>query len=361
MLKSVITAATFAAATLAATTMPTSFAHAQAKSDVVLKVGNYGGRFTETQKKYAADLFTQHTGVKVEFIDANPLDHVSKLVAAKGRNVPYDVVYIDGDLQPTAIEAGILDKLDPTIVTNLDRLYDEAKNPDGYGPVQIFYSFGILYNEDKFKEAGIPAPTSWEDLWDPRLAGKVAVGELGHGAGRALLIQAERLAGGDVNTPEKGINKIADLKAHSYFSSTVQLEALFPPGDVWASTIASGRGWGLIDKGYPLKFVQPKEGGVAATTTIEVVKGTKHPREANLFINYVLDPVAQVGQAWEIPYGPSNKVVAPVVEAYPELAKKLPGNAEQIRALYKPDWKAYWDRHEEAVELWQRNVIGKKQ
>lgn len=355
MLKTIISAAT-----LAATTLLAGGAFAQSTSDVVLRVGNYGGRFTETQKKYAADLFTQHTGVKVQFIDANPLDHIAKLVAAKGRNVPYDVVYIDGDLQPTAIEAGIIDKVDPAIVTNLDRLYDEAKNPDGYGPVQIFYSFGILYNVEKFKAAGIPEPTSWADLWDPRLAGKIAVGELSHGAGRALLIQAERLAGGDVSTPEKGIEKIAELKAHSYFSSTVQLEALFPTGDIWAAPIASGRGWGLIDKGYPLKFVLPKEGAVASTTTIEVVKGTPHPREANLFINYVLDPVAQVGQAWEIPYGPSNKAVAPVIAAYPELAQRLPGTAEQIRALFKPDWKAYWANHEKAVELWQRLVIARK-
>lgn len=349
-----------AAVVLAVTTLSAGMVLAQAQSDVTLRVGNYGGRFTETQKKYAADLFTQHTGVKVEFIDANPLDHLSKLIAAKGRNVPYDVIYIDGDLQPNAIKAGVVDKVDPSIVTNLNNLYDEAKNPDGYGPGMIFYSFGILYNVEKFKEAGIPEPTSWADLWDPRLAGKIAVGELSHGAGRALLIQAERLAGGDETTPEKGIAKIAEIKAHSYFSSTVQLEALFPTGDIWVSVIASGRGWGLIDKGYPLKFVAPKEGAVASITTVEVARGTAHPREANLFINYVLDPVAQVGQAWEIPYGPTNKVLAPVIAAYPDLARKLPGTLDEIRSLYKPDWAAYWANHEKAVELWAREVVARQ-
>jgi putative spermidine/putrescine transport system substrate-binding protein len=347
------------AAVLAAVTLAPQPAAAQQKSDITLRVGNYGGRFTETQKRYAAERFTQNTGVKVQFIDANPLDHIAKLVAARGRNVPYDVIYIDGDLQPDAIKAGIVQPVDPAVVSNLKNLYPQALNKDGYGPGMIFYSFGILYNAEKYKEAGIPAPTSWADLWDPRLAGKIAIGELSHGAGRALLIQAERLAGGDETTPEKGIDKIAEIKAHSYFSSTVQLEALFPTNEIWVSVIASGRGWGLIDKGYPYKFVIPKEGAVASVTTLEVVKGTEHPKEANAFINYVLDPPAQIGQAWEIPYGPTNKTVAPVVAAYPDLARKLPGTEAEIEALYTPNWVAYWANHEKAVDLWARKVVRK--
>ncbi len=352
MLKN-LTAAAAGVATLAALTLLPSLAHAQAKSDVVLKVGNYGGRFTETQKKYAADLLTQYTGVKVQFIDANPLDHIAKLVAAKGRNVPYDVIYIDPDLQPTAIEAGIIEKVDPQVITNLARLYEDAKSPQGYGPINHINAFGIIYNTEKFKEAGIPAPTKWSDLWDPRLAGKVAVGELGHGSGRVLLVQAARLAGGKEGDVDKGVDKVAEIKAHSYYSSTAQLESLLTSGDVWAGVIASGRGWGLIDKGFPLAFVGPEGGAVGTGATLEVVKGTQHPREANLYINYTLDPVAQIGQAWDIPYGPTNAAVAPVVDAYPELKKKLP---PQLSTLDRPDWKAYWDNHERAVELWARKI-----
>lgn len=341
---------------LAAALLASGAAQAQNVSDKVLRVGNYGGRFTETQKKYVADLFTQNTGVRVEFIDGNPLDHIAKLVAARGRNVPYDVIYIDPDLQPTAISAGIIQPVDPEIVTNLKFLDDSSKSAAGYGPLGHINVFGIIYNKEKFAEAGIPAPTSWADLWDPRLAGRVAVGELAHGTGRALLVQAERLAGGDTNTPEKGIEKIAEIKAHSYYTSTVQLEALFPTGEVWASVIASGRGWGLIDKGYPLEFVFPKEGAVGSGATLEVVKGTPNPVEANEYINYALDPVSQIGQAWDIPYRPTNEIVMPVIAAYPELAKKLPG---PLSETYQPDWVAYWANHEKAVDLWGRLITSK--
>ncbi len=332
---------TSAAGMMLALLMPAAIS-AQTVSDVVLKVGNYGGRFTETQRKYVADLFTQNTGVKVEFIDGNPLDHIAKLVAARGRNVPYDVIYIDPDLQPSAIKAGIIKPVDPAIITNLGRLDESSKSAKGYGPLGHINVFGLIYNKEKYAKAGIPAPTSWADLWDPRLAGHVAVGELSHGSGRALLVQAEQLAGGDVNTPEKGIKKIAEIKAHSYYTSTVQLEALFPSGEVWAAVIASGRGWGLIDKGYPLEFVYPKEGAVGSGATLEVVAGTQHTKEANQFINYALDPVSQIGQAWDIPYRPTNELLIPVINDYPELKKKIP---PRISETFQPNWTDYWANH----------------
>src|SRR5690606_34539165 len=155
---------------LALAVLPAVSAQAQEK---VLRVANYGGSFTAAQKKYAGDLFTRRTGITVQYIDANPVDHVAKMIASKGREAPYDVVYLDIDVQSNAIKAGVLDKIDAAQVPNMDKLYDKAKNAGGYGPGIMFYSIGIAYNVEKFKEAGIPEPTAWEDLWDERIKGRV--------------------------------------------------------------------------------------------------------------------------------------------------------------------------------------------
>jgi putative spermidine/putrescine transport system substrate-binding protein len=53
------------------------------QSNLALRVANYGGVFTAAQKKYAGDLFTARTGVKIEYIDANPPDHLAKLIATR--------------------------------------------------------------------------------------------------------------------------------------------------------------------------------------------------------------------------------------------------------------------------------------
>ena len=104
-------------------------------------------------------------------------------------------MYLDDIIQEQAIRAGVLDRLDPNVVTNLKDIYDIAKRKDGYGPAMIFYSIGIAYNTQKYAEAGIAAPVSWADLWDPRLAGKVIAPDLSVAMGRDFLIAAARYGG----------------------------------------------------------------------------------------------------------------------------------------------------------------------
>src|SRR5215472_17503278 len=97
---------------------------ASAQSNVTLRVACYGGSFTASQKKYAADLYTARTGVKIEFIDGNPSDHLAKMVASRGRQAPFDLVYLDDNVQMDAIQAGVLEKIRPDDVPNMKFLYD---------------------------------------------------------------------------------------------------------------------------------------------------------------------------------------------------------------------------------------------
>ncbi|ALM82262.1 hypothetical protein ASB57_04170 [Bordetella sp. N] len=317
-----------------------------------LRVASAGGAFTQLHQKYAAALFTQRTGIKVEFIDANASDHLAKLIAAKGRDVPYDVVYLDKDVQEGAIDTGVLQKLDPAKIPNLKHIVGPALDKDGYGPELHVISIGIAYNAAKFKAAGIAPPTSWNDLWNPQLAGKVSVPELTHLAGRALLLQASRLEGGNEATPEKGIARIAKIKAHDYYNSTVQVENLFQSGEIWAAPMSSGRAWGVSTRYPDLQFVDPKEGGVAAPYTIDIVKGTKYPDAAAAYIDTVLAPLPQLGQATELFFSPTNDLIIPLVAKDPQIAPKL----SDINKLIQPDWRLFMKHYDKAVALWNRQV-----
>lgn len=115
--------ATFLGLALAAGLLLGESAYAQQQSNVTIKVANYGGQFTAAQRKYAGELFTKRTGAKVQYIDANPADHLNKMIAARGREAPYDVVYLDLDIQALAIQAGALEKLDAGKVSNVQYLY----------------------------------------------------------------------------------------------------------------------------------------------------------------------------------------------------------------------------------------------
>jgi len=346
---------TIAGVVLAAMGLP---AFAQ-QSKPTLRVANYGGAFTASQKKYVGELFTARTGVKIEYVDGNSSEHLAKLIASRGREPPFDIVYLDDINQVQGIQAGLLEKLDPSIVTNLQFVYPEAQSKDGYGPGMIFYSVGIAYNTEKFKQAGIPEPKSWADLWDPRLSGRVVAPDLAMAQGRDLLMAATRLEGGNESNLDKGIAKIATLKAHSYPSSSATIEALMKSGDIWAAPWTNGRAWGLTDQGLPIRFIIPQDGGFGHTTTIDLVKGTKYPKEAQEYINLVLDPLPQLGQANEIPYGPTTKLLAPVLAAYPKMAQKFPSSPSDIAKLYIINWDTFNKNFQRASSLWNRQILSK--
>jgi putative spermidine/putrescine transport system substrate-binding protein len=334
-------------------------APAPAQSNVTLQIGCYGGAFTDVEQRFVAEPFTARTGIKISWINGNPSDHLAKLIASRGRPAPYDIVYLDDDIEAEAVTAGVLGKSGPEDLPNLKFLYPQAINKDGYGPALNFYSTGIAYNVEKFKAAGIPAPTSWADLWNPALAGHVGVPTLENTMGHAFLVAAEHLAGGDESTPEKGIDKIAQIKAQSYPGASPVLDPLLRSGDVWVAPWLNGRTWGLIGQGVPLRFVLPNEGGFFGMTTISVTAGTQRRKEALAFVNDVLGPLAQLGMASQIPYGPTNKLLAGILAAYPDMAKKFPSSPEDLAKLKLINWNVFHQQYSHAVDLWNRKIASK--
>lgn len=338
-------------------------AHSQTTSspeDTVLRVSSWGGKSTQVQIKYLGDIFTNKTGVKVQFIDGASIDHVSKLISARGRNVPYDVVLLDGDVRAKAAQAGVLEKFPVDEVPNVRNVYEELSDPDGYAPGYVFVTALLVYNADKFAEAGIPAPTSWKDLWDPRLKGRVALPDLQNGAGRALLIQTSRLLGGDESNLDKAVEEVAKIDARAYWSTSQQGEQLFKSGDIWLTVFADGRGYALADIYKPATPVRPKEGSIAYLPTADLVKGTPHRELAVKFLNEVYGALFPLGNAVDFYYGPTNKLLQPVIAADAELAPKVIYTVEQVKQLYHPNWEKYWAAHDKAQDLWNRQITSRR-
>jgi putative spermidine/putrescine transport system substrate-binding protein len=334
----------------------TSGASAQQQSNVTLKVASFAGPFGEALQKYAFDLFTRRTGIKVEVQFANPADFLAKMIASRGREAPFDIVCLDDDVTAAAIDAKVLGKLNPAIVTNLKHLYPEAVDKDGYGATLFYFSFGIAYNKEKLKQAGIPEPKSWKDLWDPRLAGRVSVPDIINIQGRDFVIQVARMNGGSEATPDMAIDRIAEIKAHSYYTASNTLQAQLESGDVWVAPWNNMRAAAMADRGLPIGFVTPSEGAIGNTDTVNLVAGSRYPKESQELINAMLDPFAQLGMAKMLPTGPSTKLLAAVIEADPEWASKAPVTPEAHRALYLPDWAVFNKGLKKATDHWNRVI-----
>jgi putative spermidine/putrescine transport system substrate-binding protein len=333
-----------------------SLSPAMAQQEITLKVASFAGPFGEALQKYAFELFTKRTGIKVEVVYANPADHLAKMIASRGREAPFDIVSLDDDVTAAAKDAGLYAKLDPAIVTNLKHLYPEGKDKDGMYATMFYFSLGIAYNKDKLKAAGVPEPKSWNDLWDPRLAGHVSVPDIVNIQGRDFIIQMARLNGGDESTPEKGIDKIAQIKAHSYYTASSTLQAQIESGDVWMVPWNNMRSAAMADRRLPIGFVIPTEGSIGNTDTVGLVAGSRYPKEAQMLINYILDPFAQLGMSKLLPTGPSNSLVEAIVRADEELARKAPATPEAHKALYLPDWTVFNKNLKKATDYWNRKI-----
>lgn len=339
-----------------ALTLSISTTVAQQRSDITLKVASFAGPFGDALQKYSFDLFTRRTGIKVEVQYANPADFLAKMIASRGREAPFDIVCLDDDVTTAAIDAGVVAKLDPKVVTQLKNLYPEAVGKDGYGATLFFYSVGIAYNKDKLKQAGIPEPVSWNDLWDPRLAGRVSVPDIINIQGRDFVIAIARMNGGGEANPEVGIDKIAQIKAHDYNVASNTLQAMLESGDVWVAPWNNMRAAAMADRGLPIGFVAPKEGPVGNIDTVNLVAGSKHPEEAQLLINYMLDPFAQLGMAKLLPTGPSTTLLAAVIASDPDWSRKAPVTPEAHKAMYLPNWTVFNKNLKKATDHWNRVI-----
>jgi putative spermidine/putrescine transport system substrate-binding protein len=299
--------------------------------------------------------FEKATGVKVNYVIGTMLNQMARIQASRSR--PDIDVLFGADLTHAAGKTtGLFEKLDTKLV-DTSQLYPTALDADGIGVSCSLTSIGIGYNTQKFKEAGIPAPTSWFDLWDPRLKGKLAICNFGITWIQDFLAIIARLSGGDEGNIKPGIAKIKELKTNGNLAyqpnSPAELENLLTQGLAWITVTASVRTYQLQGQGYPFDFVYPKEGASLYANWLDITKNNPHPNASQAFVNHFLAPEAQMIMAGGL-YGPTNKtVVLP-----PDIARKAPYGEARIKSLVPLDrtrmnanldqWSDAWNREIEA-------------
>ena len=205
----------------------------------------YGGTFEQFARNELIPAFEKETGIKVRYVVGTALSNFAKVMAT--RNSPEIDVYWSNELTHVAGKLqGLYEKLDPALVPNLAGIVESAKDPDNIGVASYVMATGIQYNSQAFADAGIPAPTSWNDLWDPRLKGKIALYTFSVAYSQDLLAILTRLAGGTEKNIRPGIERVKALKASgnlAMFASTpAEIDNMLIQGQAWATVNASAAG-----------------------------------------------------------------------------------------------------------------------
>lgn len=313
-----------------------------------LVVATWG--WTAAQVKELAKGFEDATGCTV-IIDetSGNADRLNKITAQKN-NPEIDVALLTENFAATGNEMGLFEKIDPAVVTNLDNLYDFAKNADGYGPCYSLVRYGIIYNEDL-----VAAPESYEQLFtDEQYAGLVSIPDMSGTAGPYLLVALADSLGGSQENVDPAFELMAAHKDNiaQFYMTSSDVQTAFTTGEIAVSVFMDMNMPTLTAAGLNVKWVDAKEGSFSAAATVNVVKDCKNPELAQLFVNYLLSDEIQSQVADVLSEAPTSKNATMSDEARQYLAY----GEDAISALKAFDWNYLNDHKAEWIERFQKEV-----
>ena len=310
---------------------------AQAEEEQVLNIYNWGDYIAEDTVKN----FEKETGIKVRYdlFDSNEALHAKLIAGMSG----YDIVVPGSHFAKLQIEAGLLQKLDKSKLSNLVNLDPAIQaqlakmDPGNEHLVDWLWGYTTVgINADKVKQAlgGMPMPDNpWELVFKPEYMAKLK------GCGVSFLDTASEV----LPIALKYIGKDPRSKnPDDYQAVGEMLKAVRPfvtrfsgSGSDYIDQMAKGQlcaviGWSgdiMIAKDkstkaknpQQLEVLLPKTGGLLFFDTMAIPKDAKHPVNAHKWINYILRPEVHASLTNKMFYANPNKAAVKFVN--PTLAK----------------------------------------
>ncbi len=277
--------------------------------------------------------FEKETGIKVTYdvFDSNELLE-NKLVAG---NTGYDLVVPSLQYLSRQVQAGVFQPLDKSKLTNWKHLDPEMMarmatlDSDNTHAVNwLWGTTGIGYNAAKVKEAlGEGAPVdSWDLVFKPENISKLK------GCGVALLDTPGELIpialnylGEDPNSFDPKVIAKAEalllaIRPHvTEFNSSEYINEL-ANGDIciavgWSGDVLQAAARAEEAKnGIEVKYSLPKEGAPMWFDMLAIPKDAKHPKNAHLFLNYIMRPEVMAGISNYVAYANANKDATALVD-----------------------------------------------
>ena len=334
---------------------------AAAEEEKVLNVYNWSDYIEAS----VIEGFTKETGIKVQYdvFDSNEMLE-TKLLAG---NTGYDIVVPSASFLNRQLQAGVHQKLDKSLLPNLKNIDPsiaqriEAFDKGNEHSVNYMWgTSGVGYNVKKIAERMKGAPVdSFAMFYDPKVISKFAdCGVTILDAPSEVIGTVLIYLGKDANSekPEDLAAAEAVLKAvrpyiknfHSsnYIEQLANGEiclALGWSGDVLQAATRAEEAKNDVEISYRI----PKEGAVMFFDQLAIPKDAKHPKNAHLFIDYLLRPEVAAKNSSYISYANANAASTALIDksvtdnpnVYPsadlmtKLVPDMPESAEFSRSL----------------------------
>ncbi len=257
-------------------------------------------------KQIIYDPFEKICGCKLVVETGNSVERIAKMEANKANPV-VDMAVVSMADALAASRAGLIDKVDTSKLSNFDKLYDIAKDPnkDGMSVGYTFYATSIAYRSDKMKIE------SWADLLKPEYASHIAWPNVTTNQGPPALYMLGQALGKDTPDLKAAIAAVGEKKDEivTFYEKSSQLVQLMQQEEIWAAPIGRFT-WAPFTKlGMPIAWATPKEGQTGGMNVMVVTKGSKNRDLALQFMDFWLSADIQTKIGEKVIDSPANKEV----------------------------------------------------
>ncbi|WP_030143662.1 ABC transporter substrate-binding protein [Mycetocola saprophilus] len=260
--------------------------------------------------------FTKASGYPANYVRLSGGEAVARL-SATGNTPEFDAWFGGGAEGHLAADAQGL--IEPYVSPNADQIADEYKDPKDRWTGVYVGALSFCSNTDVLKEIGAKAPTSWNDLLDPRFKGNIAMAHPGTSgtAYQALWTHVE-LDNGD---QAQALEYFAKLHSNilQYSKSGSAPGQMAGRGEVATGIIFAQDCQKFIKEGFTnLTTTFPKEGEGYEVGAVSLIKNARNPEGAKAFIDWTLtaqaqDLAATVG-SYSVPTNPDATITDDMVD-----------------------------------------------
>ena len=317
-------------------------------------VRNPGGAYSDTQKQYIYDPFTKETGIEVVIVAST----LTKMLAmVKSGNAELDVADAGFDGLTTLDRTGALAPIDygSWKYADVKDVPEEYVTPRTAG--LCLYGTVLGYNKDTFPDG--KQPKSWAEFWDAaKFPGPRMLADMASGSPNlefALIadgVPMDKVFPIDI---DRAFNSLSQIKPHvKKFWDTGALSAqMLADRDVVLGSIWNGRLQAIADKGAPVAIEWNQH--MLALQGYGIFKDARNMKEAQLLVDYAMQPKAQLGLPKELAYGPTNRKTFAMLP--PERVAMLPGSPEQMKRCFLQDAE-WWDQNRAKVNsVWSKWIL----
>lgn len=296
--------------------------------------------------------FEKATGIKVNYTNFETNEEMYNVL--KNSNSSYDVIFPSDYMASRLREEGMLEKLDFNNIPNFKNIDEQFLNGsyDPTGEYCVPYSWGyvaLVYNTTMIPEGTI---TGFKDMWDPEIqtGGALMFNNSRDAMAIAMQLCDPPIDPGKSSFTEEDIdratNKLIELKESGCLKKYV-MDQVFTEMEGSQAALApyyAGDISTMMDNNEDLDYVIPEEGSNYYVDSMCIPTCCKHKKNAEIFINFMLEPEIAAANAEYIYYGTPNKAALELMDEEffeDELVNPSPEYLEKCFTFSSIDDKTY--------------------